>query len=97
MRWLEVIVTGMLLCNPVWAADPIIPLKPGPGSGVTLAACSGCHGSEYIVMNSMFLSNEAWREEISKMRRTFGAPIDDATAALVATYLGENYSIPAIR
>jgi hypothetical protein len=68
-------------------------LKPGAGADATVARCSGCHTSDYIVMNSPFLTPEGWTAEVAKMRAAFGAPIDDATAAEIAAYLAANYSV----
>jgi hypothetical protein len=68
-------------------------LKPGPGEGATAAACSACHTSDYIVMNSTFLTAEAWKLEVTKMRSAFGALIDDANATEIETYLAANYAV----
>jgi mono/diheme cytochrome c family protein len=68
-------------------------LKPGLGADATAANCSACHTSDYIVMNSTFLTPQAWTAEVTKMRSAFGAPIDDATAAEIAAYLAANYSV----
>jgi mono/diheme cytochrome c family protein len=75
------------------AADTPAPLKPGPGDDVASAYCSACHTSDYIVMNSTFLTPDAWKAEVTKMRTAFGAPIDDATAAQIVTYLATHYAV----
>jgi mono/diheme cytochrome c family protein len=69
-------------------------LKPGPGDDTTAATCSTCHTSDYIVMNSVFLTPDAWKAEVTKMRSAFGAPIDDETAAEITAYLAKNYAAP---
>lgn len=76
-------------------ADPPAPLKPGAGEDVTSAYCSTCHTSDYIVMNSTFLTPDQWKAEVTKMRTAFGAPIDDATAAQIVAYLAAHYAVPA--
>jgi hypothetical protein len=80
-------------CRGALAADPPMPLKPGVGDSATVAACSACHTTNYILMNSPFLTPEAWTAEVAKMRSAFGAPIDEATAAVIAGYLGANYAV----
>jgi hypothetical protein len=45
-------------------------------------------------MNSPFLTAEAWKAEVAKMRSAFGAPIDDETAAEITAYLATNYAMP---
>jgi len=76
-------------------ADPPAPLKSGPGDDVTSAQCSACHTSDYIVMNSTFLTADQWKAEVTKMRTAFGAPIDDATAAQIVAYLAARYATSA--
>jgi hypothetical protein len=68
-------------------------LKAGPGDDTTSAVCSACHTTDYIVMNSVFLTPEAWKAEVTKMRSAFGAPIDDETAAEITAYLANNYAV----
>lgn len=91
MRALGLAVIALLAARGAVAADA---LKPGPGEDATAAACSACHTSDYIVMNSVFLTPDAWKAEVAKMRSAFGAPIDDATAAEIAAYLAKNYAAP---
>jgi sulfite dehydrogenase (cytochrome) subunit B len=73
------------------------PLKPGPGNDAVTASCNVCHTTDYIVMNSPFLTLDQWEREVTKMRAAFGAPIDDATAAVITAYLAANYGEPAKR
>jgi mono/diheme cytochrome c family protein len=95
MRWLAVAAVGMLMCRAALADEAAVPLKPGPGDDVVSAKCNVCHTSDYIVMNSMFLTPDRWKAEVAKMRTAFGAPIDDATAAEIISYLAENYAVAA--
>jgi uncharacterized protein (DUF697 family) len=44
-------------------------------------------------MNSRFLTADAWRAEVTKMREAFGARIDEATAGAIIAYLAANYSV----
>ena len=74
-------------------ADPPLPLKPGPAGDITATACNSCHTSNYIIMNSTFLTPDGWRAEVAKMRNAFGAPLDDATAAAISAYLAANYGV----
>jgi mono/diheme cytochrome c family protein len=86
---------GILACHAALAEDAPAPLKPGPGEEATSANCNVCHTSDYIVMNSMFLTAAAWTAEVTKMRTAFGAPIDDSTAAEITTYLAAHYAVAA--
>ena len=42
----------------------------------------------------MFLTPDAWKAEVTKMRKAFGGPIDDDTAAAIVKYLSANYAAP---
>jgi mono/diheme cytochrome c family protein len=90
MRTFGVAMIAFLAARGALAADT---LKPGPGEDATAASCSACHTSDYIVMNSTFLTPAAWQAEVTKMRSAFGAPIDDTTAAEIVTYLAKNYAV----
>ena len=92
MRALSAAFVAALLGHGALAADAPAPLKPGPGSETTATTCVACHTSDYIIMNSAFLSPDAWKAEVTKMRSAFGAPIDDETAAKIVAYLGANYA-----
>jgi mono/diheme cytochrome c family protein len=94
MRLAAAVVLGAVAAGAgVARADPPLPLKPGPGSDITSTACNTCHTSNYIVMNSTFLTPHEWKTEVAKMRNAFGAPLDDATAAAISAYLGANYGV----
>jgi hypothetical protein len=84
----------MLLAMPAMAQETPAPLKPGPELDAVAASCTTCHTLNYIRMNSPFLTPDAWKAEVTKMRQVFGAPIDDDTAAQIIHYLDANYAAP---
>jgi hypothetical protein len=43
-------------------------------------------------MNSVFLTPDAWKAEVTKMRTALGAPIDEDTANTIIKYLSANYA-----
>lgn len=88
MRYLTI---ALLLATPA-LADEAVPLKPGPGLDAVQASCGTCHTLNYIRMNSVFLTPDAWKAEVTKMRSALGAPIDDDTAATIIKYLSTNYA-----
>ncbi len=85
------ILLAALLASPAFAAEEPVDLKPGAGLDAVNANCGGCHSLDYIRMNSPFLSADAWKAEVAKMRAAFGAPIDAADAAAIQSYLAANY------
>jgi mono/diheme cytochrome c family protein len=86
-----IIAAILLACGPA-LADEAAPLAPGAAQSTVSANCSACHTSDYIIMNSHFLSADSWKAEVTKMRKAFGAPIDDETATEIANYLAANYA-----
>lgn len=64
--------------------DPKLP--PGPGSQTVATSCIICHSSRYITMQPS-LSKTAWTNLVDKMRKTFGAPLNDQQAADAVNYL----------
>jgi mono/diheme cytochrome c family protein len=94
MKRLLIVALAVLVCRGALADSPV-PLKPGAGDDVTSAYCNACHTSDYIVMNSMFLTADQWKAEVAKMRAAFGASFDDAIAAQIVAYLAAHYAVPA--
>ena len=83
----------LLGASPALAQEPVA-LKPGPGLDAVTTSCSVCHTLNYIRMNSVFLTPDAWQAEVTKMITAFGAPIDDAAAKTITEYLSANYAVP---
>jgi mono/diheme cytochrome c family protein len=92
MRGIVIIGLAVLAGHGALAADTPMPLKPGPGAELASAYCNACHTSDYIIMNSPFLSPTAWKAEVTKMRAAFGAPLDDAVVAEITSYLAAHYA-----
>jgi len=95
VKRLTIAMLGVMICRGAMADDGPAALKPGPGDDLTSANCNACHTSDYIIMNSTFLTAEQWKAEVIKMRVAFGAPIDDAAAAGITAYLAAHYAVPA--
>ncbi len=92
MRTGTLVLLAVLAGHGAVAADTPVALKPGAGADSTSGYCNACHTSDYIVMNSPFLSAAAWKAEVTKMRMAFGAPIDDGIADEITAYLAANYA-----
>lgn len=95
MRAGSAVILALLLCRAATAADAPAPLQPAKGAEAAGRHCNTCHTSDYIVMNSLFLTAAAWKDEVTKMRTAFGARIDDSVAADIVAYLAENYAVAA--
>ena len=72
-------------------AEQEIKLKQAAGLDKVEANCQACHTLAYIPMNSPFLNAAGWDAEVTKMRKAYGAPIEDADAKAIADYLKANY------
>jgi hypothetical protein len=66
-------------------------LAEGEGRAETEAFCDLCHSTRYITMQPP-LAASTWEAEVTKMRKTFGAPIPDAPEALIVKYLQTHYT-----
>jgi mono/diheme cytochrome c family protein len=88
------LTVALLLAAPAAVADEPVTLKPGAGLDAVQASCATCHTLGYIRMNSVFLSPDVWKAEVTKMRTALGAPIDDDTANTIVKYLTTNYAVP---
>ncbi|HKW64101.1 MAG TPA: hypothetical protein VJN89_16235 [Candidatus Acidoferrum sp.] len=50
-----------------------------------------CHSTRYITMQPP-LPATTWEAEVNKMIKTFGAPIPEATAKKITSYLQTHYT-----
>jgi hypothetical protein len=66
-------------------------LAEGDGRAETATFCNLCHSTRYITMQPP-LPAATWEAEVTKMRKTLGAPIPDASAALIIKYLQTHYT-----
>jgi sulfite dehydrogenase (cytochrome) subunit B len=87
----RILLITVLLIVPAMAEERVN-LKPGPGLDVVTATCSICHTLDYIRMNSVFLTPDEWKAEVTKMQQAYGGPFDDATAAAIVNYLSATYA-----
>jgi cytochrome c5 len=71
---------------PVMAFD----LADGPDRDKVNAYCAICHGTEYIPMQPK-LSRAQWAATVTKMVKTFGAPIPQEDADKITNYLATAY------
>ena len=91
MRIVLASALGALMVATAYADEQSISLKKAPGVEKVEGNCAACHSLDYIQMNSPFLNAAGWDAEVTKMIKTFGAPIDDAVAKAIADYLKANY------
>lgn len=68
-------------------------LADGEGKGLVQAYCSACHSLAPVITHGGYDAEE-WAKTVSKMRKQYGAPIDDGTAEQITAYLQEHYTAP---
>ncbi|UQA57287.1 hypothetical protein [Polyangium aurulentum] len=61
-------------------------LPPGPGRETAAVACVICHSPRYITGQPAF-GRAVWVAEVDKMRKVYGAPIQEAQVAEIVDYL----------
>jgi len=66
-------------------------LAEGEGRAETESFCAMCHSTRYIVMQPP-LPAATWEAEVNKMTKTFGAPIPEASAKKIISYLQTHYT-----
>jgi sulfite dehydrogenase (cytochrome) subunit B len=68
-----------------------VTLKAGAGLDKVEGNCGACHSLDYIRMNSPFLDASGWDAEVTKMIKSYGAPISAADAKIIGDYLKAHY------
>jgi sulfite dehydrogenase (cytochrome) subunit B len=65
-------------------------LLPGPGVE-SAQPCTGCHSPDYIKTQPPAQGKAFWTATVNKMRKVYGAPIEEEDAAKIADYLAATY------
>jgi hypothetical protein len=91
MRPIFIVLAMASIAVPAVAEEKPVRLKQAPGLDKVESNCGVCHSLDYIQMNSPFPNAALWDAEVTKMIKTFGAPIEDADAAVIKNYLSQNY------
>ena len=67
--------------------------KDGPNQDVAIANCSGCHSADYIATQPHGAKFRAdfWQGEVTKMIKTYGAPIQNEDVPKIVDYLVKTY------
>ena len=63
-----------------------VAFKPGPNVDAAKTYCTMCHSADYIY-NQPPMNKEKWVGIVTKMQKTFGAPVPDAEIDKIAEYL----------
>lgn len=98
-RWFLSLAPFVLFVAITWcigAAEPLqLPpetakFKVAPGYEVPSAVCVICHSPDYVATQPR-LPRSFWTAEVEKMRKTYGAPIQDNQVQPIIDYLVKNY------
>jgi len=66
-------------------------LRPGPGVETAEGICMACHSVDYINTQPPRSGKEFWQTEVTKMIKSYHAPISEADAKTIADYLAKTY------
>jgi sulfite dehydrogenase (cytochrome) subunit B len=96
----NLIIAVVLLCGlPAGAAtvhytlpDETAALAPGPHVDVA-QVCGSCHSVDYITTQPRGSADPRgfWSAEVTKMRKAFGALVNDKDATIIVNYLAATY------
>lgn len=67
--------------------------KLGPNVEAAQTNCTGCHSADYIQTQPRGpkFKKDFWTAEVTKMKKVYGAPIEDADIGKIADYLAATY------
>jgi mono/diheme cytochrome c family protein len=73
--------------------DETAAFKPGTNLDAVQNNCTACHSADYIQTQprGAKFKKDFWQAEVTKMIKTYGAPIEDADVGKIVDYLSENY------
>ena len=69
-------------------------LPPGAARDAVQVNCGACHSTRYITIQPP-LTRETWVAEVTKMRKTYGAPVPEEQVNAIVDYLFAVRGAPA--
>lgn len=99
LRLAPLIAIGLAVAGAVSAQTLGYQLPPTPTppeladaeAQVVVANCSACHSLDYIVIQPRGRGEQFWRDSVTKMVTTYGAPIAPEQAREVGTVLARRF------
>lgn len=67
--------------------------SPLPGAALASALCYTCHSAEYVLYQPPTSPRTYWQATVTKMQKTFAAPIPDDAVAPIVDYLVKLYGV----
>jgi sulfite dehydrogenase (cytochrome) subunit B len=73
--------------------DETAKFMPAPGVEIVQNNCTACHSSDYVATQPRAVKSKKdfWQAEVTKMIKTYGAPIDEGDVGKIVDYLAANY------
>ena len=73
--------------------DETVAFKPGANLDVVQGNCASCHSADYVLTQPQGekFKKAFWEAEVTKMIKTYGAPINDADVPKIVEYLSATY------
>ena len=97
---MKMLIALLVLSGPALAAprtyelpEETAALAAGPNHEVVVNNCGACHSAEYVSTQPRSFANmhSFWESEVVKMKKVYGAPIDDADIPKIVEYLVATY------
>ena len=68
-------------------------LAPGPNADLAQGFCGACHSVDYITTQPRRLAQPSlfWTNEVNKMKKAYGATVDDDNSQKIIAYLVATY------
>ncbi|MCG6120662.1 MAG: hypothetical protein MEP44_08465 [Blastomonas sp.] len=61
------------------------------GAELVVSACAACHSLEYITTQPRGMGDTFWQDQVTKMVKVYGAPIEPADAEALARTLADRF------
>ncbi len=61
------------------------------GAEIVVNNCTACHSLEYVTTQPRGMGEKFWHDEVTKMVKVYGAPVEPADAEAIAKLLGERF------
>lgn len=71
--------------------EAIPPELSDAGAEIVVNNCTACHSLEYVTTQPRGMGEKFWHDEVTKMVKVYGAPVEPADAEAIAKLLAERF------
>lgn len=87
----EIVAARMKAVNYQMPEEAVPAALSDAGAEIVVNNCTACHSLEYVTTQPPGMGEKFWHDEVTKMVKVYGAPVEPADAEAIAKLLAERF------